>query len=109
MLQVCLLCLLIAAAAIGYVWQKTEIGRLGKAISRREASLRQLTADNTRVADQIDRLREPVLLDQRVRELNLGLVPAQPGQKVWLTELGPGPVGKGGRELAQRPAASRAQ
>ena len=106
-LWVCLLCLVIAAAAIGFVWQKTEIGRLGKDIARRETNLRQLTADNARVAEQIDRLREPVTLDQRVRELNLGLVPAQPGQRVWLTELPPAPTGKVVREFAQRPANGR--
>jgi len=34
-------------------------------------------------------LNSPVMLDQRVHELNLGLVPAQPGQVYRLVEAPP--------------------
>ena len=104
-IRVCCLCLLVGASAIGFVWQKSEIGQLGKQISQREAKLRQLQVDNSRMTEAIGRLREPVMLDQRVRELNLGLVPAQPGQKIWLAEPAPAPVRSGVRQFAQRPAA----
>ena len=82
-LKALLLCMLIAGSAIGYVWQKNEIYRLGRQISQRESTLetndgRQRTIE----ADQLAVLRSPVKLDQRVRELKLGLAPAQPSQ-IW--------------------------
>ena len=85
-LKVLFLCMAITGSAVGYVWQKGEIVRLGQQIHQREVELTQLTRNNQRMADQIAILHSPVMLDQRVRELNLGLVPAQPGQVVRLTE-----------------------
>jgi transposase len=81
-----LICLVIAGSAVGYVWQKGEIDRLGRLTHQREARLKQLTDTHQRLAEQILMLQSPALLDQRVRELNLGLVPLQPGQVVRLTE-----------------------
>jgi cell division protein FtsB len=81
-LNALLLCMLIAGSAIGYVWEKKEIYQLGQQISQHEAKLKQLRNDNKRLSDQLALLRSPVMLDQRVRELNLGLAPAQPMQ-VW--------------------------
>lgn len=107
-IRVCCLCLLVAASAIGFVWEKSEIARLGRQISQREASLRQLQAENNRLAGQIGRLREPVMLDQRVRELNLGLTPAQPAQKIWLTEASPAAARSSDRQLARRQSAGEA-
>src|SRR5690348_6236499 len=85
-LKALFLCLLIAGSAIGYVWQKSQILQLGKEISRNESQLRQLHADNERMANQLSILRSPVMLDARVRQLNLGLVPAQPSQVVRLQD-----------------------
>jgi cell division protein FtsB len=48
--------------------------------------LKQLVSDNKRLADQISILHSPPMLDQRARELNLGLSPVQPLQVVRLTE-----------------------
>ena len=77
-----LLCLLLAGSAIGYVWEKSEINRLGRQIRQGEARLKQMRTDNKRLSDQLGILCSPPMLDRRVRELNLGLVPAQPAQ-IW--------------------------
>ena len=104
-LKVVLLCALICGAAIGYVWQKSQLDRLGRQISEREIRLRQLQSDNKQLADQIALLNSPVMLDQRSRELNLGLGPAQPFQVVRLVDLPSAPASGGPRQFAQRPAA----
>lgn len=74
--------MMIAGSAIGYVWQKTEIYRLSQQIGQRESRLKQMTEDNEQLRLKLADLRSPVKLDQRVRELKLGLVPAQPSQ-IW--------------------------
>jgi len=103
-LKAAVLLLLIGAAALGYVWQKSVINQLSKDLLAREAQLKQAEVDNERLADQIADLHQPVWLDQRVREMNLGLGPAQPGQVVRLPEpLSGSPVRP--RQLAWWPAA----
>jgi cell division protein FtsB len=84
--KVVLLCFLFCGSAVGYVWQKGEIARLGRQISEREKHLEQLKKDNKAVSDQLAVMHSPVMLDQRVRELKLGLAPVQPGQKILLAE-----------------------
>jgi Septum formation initiator len=74
------LCFLIAGSAVGYVWQKSQIYELGRQIRAREIRLSQLKSQNQKLTDSLAILRSPVMLDQRARQLNLGLVPAQPGQ-----------------------------
>jgi cell division protein FtsB len=81
-LKAAFLCLLIAGSAVGYVWQKSQIYMLGQQIRQSETHLAQLRNENQRLTDQLAALRSPVMLDQRARELNLGLAPAQPSQ-VW--------------------------
>jgi len=81
-LKASFLCLLIAGSAVGYVWQKSQIYDLGRQISAAETHLKQLRNDNQKLSDQLAVLRSPMTLDLRVRQLNLGLVPAQPMQ-VW--------------------------
>ena len=107
-LKASFLCLLIGGSAVGYVWQKNEIYKLGQFIRQRETRLTQLQNDNKRLSDQLAILHSPVMLDQRVRELNLGLTPAQPAQVVRLDELPtlPSDEGDPSRQLAQRPAAA---
>jgi hypothetical protein len=106
-LKASFLCLLICGSAIGYVWQKGEIGRLGQQILEREKQLSQLQNDNKRLTDQLAILHSPVMLDQRVHELNLGLGPAQPTQVVRLDEP-PAPAdGRDpSRQFVQRPMAA---
>jgi hypothetical protein len=82
LLKVILLCSVVCGSAVGYVWQKSRIYQLGQDIRRRETLLTQLRSENQKLRDQLAILRSPVMLDRRVRELNLGLVPAQPAQ-VW--------------------------
>ncbi len=85
-LKASFLCLLIGGSAVGYVWQKNEIYRLGQQIRQRETRLTQLSRDDQRQSDQLAILHSPVMLDQRARELKLGLGPAQPSQIVRLGE-----------------------
>lgn len=81
-LKALFLCLLIAGSAVGYVWQKSQIYQLGQQIRQREIRLAQLKDANQKLHDQLAMLRSPPMLDKRVRELNLGLGPAQPSQ-IW--------------------------
>ena len=102
-LKASFLCLLIGGAAVGYVWQKNEIYRLGQQIRQRETKLVQLQNDNKRLGDQISILHSPVMIDRRAKELNLGLAPATPMQVVRLTETPVAPEKNGSRQFAQRP------
>ena len=102
-LKVVLLCSLIGGSALGYVWQKNQIDRLGMQIREREKSLAKLRHDNENLASQISFLHSPVILDRRAKELNLGLVPAQPLQVVRLAETPVAPDKNSSRQLAQRP------
>jgi hypothetical protein len=81
-----MLCLLIGGSGVGYVWQKTQIYLLGQQIRQREIQLGELRNQNRKLRDQLAVLQTPAMLDQRVRELNLGLAPAQPSQILRLTE-----------------------
>ena len=99
-----LLCVLLAGSAIGYVWEKSEINRLGRQISQSESRLKQMRNDNQRLSDQLAILSSPPMLDRRARELNLGLVPAQPAQIWRLPEPAAAPPEKNPapRQLAAR-------
>jgi cell division protein FtsB len=102
-LKASFICLLIGGSAVGYVWQKSQIDGLGQQIRQRETKLAQLQSDNKQLGDQISILHSPVMLDQRAKELNLGLAPATPMQVVRLTETPVAPENSS-RQFAQRPA-----
>lgn len=85
-LKAVLLCLLIGGSGVGYVWQKSLIDELGRERARLEKRRNELKLNNEKLCRQLATLRSPRFLDQRVRELNLGLVPAQPGQVMSLPE-----------------------
>jgi cell division protein FtsL len=85
-LKVFFLCFIIAGSAVGYVWQKSQIYELGREIKQRETRLEQLQAEDQKLANQLAILRSPVMLDQRAKALNLGLIPTQPGQVYRLPE-----------------------
>jgi hypothetical protein len=108
-LKVVLLCALICGSAIGFVWQKSQIEHLGRQIAEREIRLKQLKIDNKTLSDQIGFLRSPTMIDRRVKELNLGLAPAQPLQVIRLADLPPAPASDNPRQLAERPAAASTQ
>ena len=105
-LKVVLLCTVIGGSAIGYVWQKSEVIRLGKQVVATEKSLEQLRRDNKLLGDQLAVLHSPVMIDRRTKELNLGLAPAQPAQKVVLREAPSAPSAAivQPRQFASRPA-----
>ncbi len=103
-LKASFLCLLIAGSAIGYVWQKNQIKHQERQIAEKEQQRDQLMKENRMLADQLATLRSPVKLDERVRELKLGLAPAQPGQKFVLVEPSPsGAARNPSQQFASRP------
>jgi cell division protein FtsB len=109
-LKASFLCLLIGGSAVGYVWQKNEIYRLGQQIRQRETRLAQLSRDNEKQSDQLAILHSPVMLDQRARELKLGLGPAQPSQIVRLGEAVEVTENKNqSRQFAERPVVATTQ
>jgi hypothetical protein len=77
-LKALLLCLLIGGSGVGYVWQRGQIDQLGRQINAREKRLAALQDLNKKLRDRLAVLRSPQTLEQRVRELNLGL--GQPQQ-----------------------------
>ena len=110
-LKALFLCLLIAGSAVGYVWQKSQIYQLGQQIRQREVRLARLQNDDRKLSDQLSILRSPTMLDRRVRELNLGLLPAQPMQVLRLAEPASAPPEKTilTRQFAERPAGAMTQ
>ena len=93
------LCLLIGGAAVGYVWQKNQIDQLGRQVAAREIKLIELRDHNKKLHDRLAELQSPARLQQKIVELNLGLVPASP-REVWrLAE----PVGRPVGEPARAP------
>ena len=105
-LKAAFLCLLISGSAIGYVWQKNEIYRLSQRIHQSELRLKQMTDSNEKLRVKLADLRSPMMLDQRARELNLGLAPAQPAQVWRVPEPSAAPTGSklAARQLAARQA-----
>ena len=110
-LKALFLCLLIAGSAVGYVWQKSQIYQLGQQIRQREIRLARLQNDDRKLSDQLSILRSPTMLDRRVRELNLGLSPAQPMQVMRLAEPVSAPLENKifTRQFAERPAGAMTQ
>jgi cell division protein FtsB len=99
-LKAFLLCALIGGSGVGYVWQKSQISELGQQISKRERNLVQLQDQNKKLRDQLAMLRSPAKLDQRVRELNLGLSEPQASQ-IWRVSEPPADP-RENRETAQQ-------
>ena len=93
-LKVVLACFFIGGSAVGYVWQKNQIFVLGRQIKQGEDKLEDLSRQCKVVSDQLAYLSSRRVLDARVKELNLGLLPAQPEQIVRLVD---GPVGAAAR------------
>jgi len=99
------LCLLIGGAAVGYVWQKNQIDVLGRQIREREIKAGELRDQNQKLRDRLAELQSPARLQQKLLELNLGLVPPPP-QNVWrVPEPGVRRVGELGRVPVRQLAA----
>ena len=77
------LCLLLGGSAIGYVYQKNQLIELGRQTQRCEHQLQARCEKNDRVEKQLRTLQSPKWLDDRVKELKLGLV--QPVQSQIMT------------------------
>jgi hypothetical protein len=90
-----LICAFIVASCVGYVWQKQQINVLAEQIGKRETRLLELRNQNDKLKRQLAMLLSPAQLDQRVKELNLGLGPPQPTQIWWLPEPGNVPATPG--------------
>jgi cell division protein FtsB len=103
-LKALFLCMLIAGSAIGYVWQKNEIYRLSQQIRQGELRLKQTADANEKLRVKLADLHSPLMLDQRARELNLGLAPAQPMQVFRLPEPSAAPNNSPARQMAARQA-----
>jgi len=102
-LKALLLCAVIVSACLGYVWLKKQLGELGQQTRRREALLRELHTQNEKLRRQLAELQSVPMLEQRVKDLKLGLQPPQPAQ-VWnLTEPAPDVAGPEERQYAEKP------
>ncbi len=84
-----LLCAFFVTAGVGYVWYKNQISLLGHQIKERENHLADLERGNKVRRDQLAALCSPVKLEERVRQLNLGLGPPALTQVIRLVD---GPV-----------------
>lgn len=84
-----LICLAIVISCVGYVWQKRQIGELSRIIAEKEHYLKTLHEQNVKLKNQQVILLSPPLLDQRVKELKLGLELPQAAQVWRLPEPGP--------------------
>jgi hypothetical protein len=83
-----LLCLVIGGSGVGYVWQKSQIEELGRQIRKNEMEVRGLQVQNEKLRKQLAMMYSPRYLEAKVKELNLGLVQADPSQK-WLLREAP--------------------
>jgi len=101
-LKAFLLCLFIAGSSLGYVWQKSQIYELGQQIRRRELRLKDLQVQNEKLLGQLKLMRSPQYLAERVKEMNLGLVPSQPSQVWYLKEPVKSEPATHNREMASR-------
>ena len=81
-----LLCGFFVTAGVGYVWYKNQISLLGHQIKERENRLAELERGNKVRRDQLAALCSPVKLDERVRQLNLGLGPPALTQVIRLVD-----------------------
>jgi hypothetical protein len=77
------LCLLIGGSGVGYVWQKNQIAQLGQQLTRSEARLDQAKNLNKRLETQLQGLRDPGILKQKIKDLKLGLV-EPPRSQIWI-------------------------
>jgi cell division protein FtsB len=81
-LKAFLLCLFFAGSGVGYVWQKNQLLELGKQIKQRETRLAALAQQNEKLKKQLATMRSPAFLEDRIKDLKLGLVQPLPSQ-IW--------------------------
>ena len=101
-LKASLLCLLIGGSGVGYVWQKDQIVRLGQQKRSREKLLSELELKNIKLRRQFADLTSPKCIEQRIKDLKLGLVQPQASQTIYLSEVGDSPTPNQARQYASQ-------
>ena len=99
-----MLCLFIGGSGVGYVWYKNQVTLLGRHIKERENRLAELQRQNRKSQAQFDALCSPVLLEQKIKVLKLGLMAPPVSQVVRLVET---PAENFSSEPRSKPADSR--
>ena len=84
-----LACVCVGVVGLGYVWQKTQIYRIGDEIKKREAALVAAEKRNTMLAAQLAHLKSPRQLESQCQIYHLGLVAPRENQVVRVYEPGP--------------------
>ncbi len=77
-----LVCGILGGAGVGYVWQKGVLQDLGRQTIQRERQLATLSDQNEKLRKQLGYMRSPRYLEERIKDLKLGLAPPHPGQ-IW--------------------------
>jgi hypothetical protein len=85
-LKAFVLCLLIGGSGVGYVWQKNQIYDLGKKIHERELRLKNLSAQNDLLRQQLATMRLKGFLEKKIGDLKLVLGPPAASQVWYLPE-----------------------
>jgi len=85
-LKALLICLCIGGSGVGYVWQQNQLLELGRQKAEKEKRLNTLRVQNGQLARHLSELQAPKSLENRVKELNLGLALAQPTQVMRLVD-----------------------
>jgi len=85
-LKAVVLCAVIGGSAVGYVWQKEQVRRLGDRIVRAENELDRIRAENRKLRERLAQMQSPASLEMLERQHNLGLVQPSPDQVMRLSE-----------------------
>jgi hypothetical protein len=83
----------IGAIGLGYLWQQKQIQMLAETYKQCGQDLQRLQRQNRMRRSELDHLRLVPVIENRVKEMNLGLVPAPPEQIVRLVEVSSTPPG----------------
>jgi len=80
------LCLFVGGSGIGYVWQKELIYTLAERFKQSEIRYERLRQQNERLSRALAAMQTHSALEARIKQLDLGMVAAQPDQIVHLIE-----------------------
>ena len=83
------ICAAACLAGIGYVWAKTQVWGLSREIKKMELRLDQLKRNNDVLQRNYAAMCDPARLNERVRDLKLGLVSPHPSQIVRMPSVEP--------------------
>jgi hypothetical protein len=92
-IKVLMACGVAGAIGVGYLWQQKQIHVLADTKKSYEKELQRLRGKNQALRSDLDHLRLVPAIESRVKQMNLGLVPAQPEQIVRLVEVSSTPPG----------------